>query len=450
MSGVALLLQVVIVAAGVAVLLSRWPRLVGLWWALVALGVLATLAQFPPQGTVLVLTRPVHLAEVLAWGRLSLQLDMTAREGLRMVFVFLALWGGVAPILPEWGRGLAWFGPALLAGVLALTTTSFWALGWALAVWAGLALLPAFGGHLAGTRPVWQWLAPWLLPALALFSLLIWPDPNRVAPEPWRVQVLALALLAWVALAPLHVGLVKVTASARPSAAVWVWWTHTVVVLVAMRRLGFEPGLDSAVWRAAAVLQFLAVVTLVWAGAAALTARHVGRLAAYAALYNWALSLALWLAAPENEALVRWTLTTRFVSLNAVGMGLAALLRGSNGRQVEALSGWARRRPWSVALWGVGVASLAGAPFTPGIWTQWMVHRVPVGDLPLAWAAVLGALGVMGGLARALVTLWGPLREPLLLREEGPGQAVLWALSVGIILLGLAPQALVHIGNWLW
>lgn len=450
MSGAGWLLQVIVLAILVGGLLSRWPRVLALWWLAVVGFLVWALGHWPEDRLVLILNHPLYMDEPLSIGRFILRLDMGAREAVRMMLVPLGLWAFIAVFVPDWGGGLAWVGLALLGGGMAAMTTAAWAMGWGAAVWAAAAVLPALGGHRARVHGVWQWMLPWLFSALLLFALLIWPDPNRAGGEVWRVQVLAVALMAWTGLVPFHVGQVNLTAGSRPMGSVWLWWSHAVLVLLFVRRLGFEPGMSTAVWRAAPVLQFVGVVTLLWAGGAAISTRDVGRLGAYAALYNWALVLSMWLALPRNEDLVRWTLVVRFVALVAVGVGLTALLRGDDERSFRALSGWARRRPWSVATWAVGVATLAGAPFTPGIWSQWMVHRLPVSGLPLVWAGLIGGVGVIGGLMRALIALWGPLADPLLVREEGLRRALMWAMVAVLVALGLVPHLLVRLSWSLW
>ena len=450
MSGAEVLLELLVLAVAVAALLGHWRRVQGAWWALVAVALTTALAMLPQHGLIFFLGRPVWLDAALARGRFTLLLDDTARAAIRGMLALVGVWGVAALLSPVWGRGLPWLGLGLLGGALAAMTVSLWALGWAMAMWAATALLAAFGGQPGTGRPVWQWLLPWVAPVPLLFALLIWPDPNRAAPEPWRLQVLAAALIAWSALFPLHVGYTALSAGARPAGATWAWWSHTVLMLALLRRVGFQSTLGGAVWQAAPVLQFLGVATLVWAGLAALSARDVGRLAAYAGLYNWALTLIMWLAAPEEDVLVRWTLTVRFLALGAVGLGLAAALHDGRDHTFEALSGWARRRPWSVALWAIGTATLAGAPFTPGAWGQWMVHRLPVAGIPVAWAALLGGLGIMAGVARALVALWGPLRDPLLVREEGVRRYLLWGLTVALVIVGLLPHVVIRVGAWLW
>ncbi len=450
MTSVGLLLQVTVLVAIVGGLLSRWPRLVGLWWLLVTAGILWALGHWPEDRLVLLLGHPVHVGEALSWGRLSLQLDMSAREAVRMMWAPVAVWALAAVLVPAWGEGLAWVGGALLAGIVAVTTTPTWAMGWAATLWAAGSVLPALGGRPGRGPGVWQWMVPWIVSALVLLALLSWPDPNIRSVEIWRVQVMAVALIAWAGLIPLHVGEVNLAAVARPLGSVWLWWTRVVLVLVFVRRLGFTPGMEGAVLRATSVLQFLGAISLLWAGIAALSTRDVGRLAGYAAFYNWALTLTMWLATPRSEDLVRWTLAVRFVALAAVGLGLTALLREREERSFEALSGWARRRPWSVATWAVGIATLAGAPFTPGIWSQWMVHRLPMGNMPMAWASLIGGLGITAGLVRALIALWGPLTDPLLVREEGIRRALMWGMVALLVGLGLMPHVLVRLSWALW
>ncbi len=440
MTGVAWLLEGAIVILLGTILLSRWPRLQGAWWVITGGFFLWALATWPGDRLILFLGRPLYMEQPLTWGYLSLALDGPAREGVRMILWAFVLWGGISLLFPSWGEGGAWASLALIGGLLALMVTSLWAVGWAVAIWAALVVLVTLGGHSARGLGVWQWLTPWVGATLILFLLLIWPDPNTSGPEAWRVQLVAVALVLWAGLVPLHVGSVNLTAFARPLGSAWLWWSHSIVVLTVFHRVDFLPGMDAAFWRAQPFLQVMGIVTLGWAGMAALGTRDVGRITAYAVLHNWALTLLLWIATPQREDVVRWALAVRFVGVYVTTLGLTALLREEYRRTFDSLSGWARRRPWTVAAWTIGVGTLVGAPFTPGIWTQWMVHRLPMESPLVPWGSFVGSAGVMLGVSRALLVLWGPLHNPLLVREEGLARALMWGIVITVVVLALMPS----------
>ncbi len=440
MSGAAWLLQGLFLMLLGTLLLGRWPRLQGLWWVVIGGGFLWALSSWPADRLILVLGRPLYMGQPLTWGDFDLVLDATARQGLHMMLWAAMLWGGIALLSPAWGRGLTWANLALIGSALAVMSTSLWATGWAVAVWAGLVVFAVTGAHAGKDLRVWQWLVPWVVAALLLFFLLIWEDPNVTGPEMWRVQLVAMALVLWTGLAPLHVGNVNMSASARPLGSAWLWWTQAVVVLTVFHRVNFTPGMEAAFWRVQPVVQSMGILTLAWVGLAALGTRDLGRLTAYAALHNWALCLIMWLAAPGQEEVVRWTLMVRFVGVYAATLGLTALLREHPLRTFDALSGWARRRPWAVAAWAIGIGTLVGAPFTPGIWSQWMMHRLALEGAIIPWVSFLGALGITAGVGRAFIALWGPLHDPLLVREEGAARGLMWAIVVTVVFLALSPQ----------
>ena len=431
-------------------LVARWRRPVALLWLLTALAALSVMNRWPTDRPVLVLGREVWLARPVVWHMLRFQVDDLARQVGRMFWLSVALWSGVSLLVPRWGEGMGWLPVVVIPAVPALFIQSLWGLGWAMTLWLAGVLLLVYGGRRGEARGTWQWMFPLVPTSLALFLLLLPLDPNTNAVPPWHASILALFLLVLAGQVPLHTGLVALAPAGRPIGVAWAWWVHTLVVLLALARVGMHPSVAAAQWRIHPFLEFLAYATLIWGGLGALSANQLRQMWGYAVLYNWGLTFSLWLLAPTSPGTWQWTLAVRWLALGVTAFALTTLLADGDGGHLARISGWARRRPWAVTAWVVGMATLSGVPFTPGFWTQWLIHVHTVNSSPLSWLSLAGGMGVAIGLMRALVALWGPLKDRLLIREER-GEAILLSV-LALILIGGAffPRWMTALGRILW
>ncbi len=444
-------LFLVLLTLGVGIfsnLLAFSRRAQGLLWLGTAFFVLWALAGWPGQRPVLVLGRPVVLGAPWTVRGLTFQVDALARSGLAFAWLWVALWAGIAVLLPRWARGLGWLWPALVGIVLATSVSPRWAWGWAWAVWAALSLVAVYGGTLGRARAAWQWLTPFVAGALVLTSLLLWPDPNRETVEPWRLEVVTFTFILLSGLVPLHVGGVHLGESGHPLGNGWIWWGQSLLALVLFGRIGQDATWRPALEAAWPFLHFLAGTTFLWTGLAALASDNLGRQTGYAAAYNWALTLTLWEIDPTESARIAWTLAVRGMGLGLATLALSALLEQDARRDTPSLSGWARRRPWAAAAWVVGTATLVGIPFTAGGWSLWWVRQGTRAADPLAWLALAGSAAFMLGLIRSILRLWGGLEQPLLPREQGLGKMVMVIATLGGILLGVVPKWAVVLSAW--
>ncbi|NPA89977.1 MAG: hypothetical protein GXO55_00765 [Chloroflexi bacterium] len=450
MSGVTFLFLYGLVWSSVALLANRWRRLHALVWMSGALASLWIGARWPEDRPVLVLGREVWLRHPFVWHDLTFRVDAEARHMWWILGLAVLVWSGLAFLLPRWGKGLGWLPLLILTAIPAITVQSVWGVAWGLAIWVLGTTFFTQGGAAGHVHGGWRWSFPLVLAAILGFFLLYPPDPNTAQIPPWQIALTAIILILTTQLFPLHTGLLALTQGSEPIRGAWAWWIHTLVVMVGFIRLGAHAELVQAQWNALDWFQFLAYLTLIWSGVAALTTNNVRRLWGYAALYNWALTFALWIAAPTSRGTWEWTLAVRWLALGIGGFALTTLLSAGETGDLEHLSGWARRRPWSVTAWAISVATLAGVPFTPGFWTQWLVHFHLATASPLSWLALIGGMGVALGLIRALVTLWGPLRDRLLVRE-GDGESFALIVLSGLLVSGaLFPTWLAALGRLLW
>ncbi len=447
MSGVTFFLYFLALIAVLNAGLARWRRLLAVLWVLSALALVSITSRWPYGYPVLVLGREVQIGQATTWHMLRFQVDPLARQLWRSLWLSIAGWGVVAFLVPEWGEGLAWLPVMVIPALLAFSVQSMWALAWGITLWWAGSLFLIYGGHRGEARGAWQVLIPLIPVSLATFLLLMPPDPNTHQMPVWHIGILALFLLVLAGQVPFHAGLVTLASAGRPLGVAWIWWVHTLAVILGLTRVGHDP---KAQWQVQPVLEFLAYLTLIWGGIGALTANRLRQMWGYAVLYNWGLTFSLWLLAPTSLGTWQWTLAVRWLVLGISGLALTTLLSEDSAGELGRISGWARRRPWAVTAWTVSMATLAGVPFTPGFWTQWLIHVHTAMPSPLSWVSLAGGIGVALGLIRALVVLWGPLRDRLLVRERRR-EATLLALFT-VILIGGAffPQWVTALGRILW
>jgi len=137
------------------------------------------------------------------------------------------------------------------------------------------------------------------------------------------------------------------------------------------------------------------------------------------------------------------------LGLFTMGLALALLTPPDGTRALDAVAGWARRRPWTGAAWTIGVATLGGVPFTAGGWLLWALRDIALGQDWSLSLALAGSLAVTVGLIRSVIALWGRLEDPLLPREAGWSKMMVVLISWGGIGLGLVPQWLARVTQWM-
>ncbi len=419
-----------------------------LWFAGVVV-VIWIVHRWPVNGPVILFRHIViYMDKQTTIGRLVFHVDTAARMGMHLALVNALVGSIIILALPTLDETIPWWGIGLITTFLAVSVTSPWAWGWGVAIWAIGVLAVAYGGWPTLSRRAWTWLLLPLLSTLLLFMLLAEETLAITHVASWRVHLIALFLLGFSSLAPFHIGSVCLAEEGQPFGMMWGLWTHTVVFLVILSRVEGVPAYREALWTSAPFLKVMAYMTLIWAGLGGLSQQHVGRLTGYALIFNWALTLLLWLMYPNNLDVIRWTMAVRLIGIVSVSIGLISLLSGTQSAALSSIKGWARRRTWGVLLWTLGIATLAGLPFTAGGWLLWIMPPMKVHDASL-WLMLLGSVGLLVGLGRALTVLWGPLETPLLPREEGVARWALWLLSMALIVSGLIPSFVLHLGKWL-
>lgn len=338
----------------------------------------------------------VPLAAVLLAAVLLRQLDRRRDEGLP-------------------SAALAWVALLPLALVVAAPLTVPPARG-ALAAALAAALLARDRGDLAQSecalKLTWVFGAAFAL-SWAGHSLLAIAAGTSVAAEQWRVLALrldpyglwagalALSLLAGAVLlggAPFHFWLADVFHGARPHLAPLVVAAPQAAgaAWLALRLRGIEAFPDGAAL-ASGLLALAAAVALVGSAATLATQRRPERRVGTLASLQGALVLAAFAADPGltpfaelRGSLAAWA---THLALALTGAGALARFLAVESRAGDAPVVLFRRHSWSAVLGAYAMLSLAGAPFTPGMFL---------------WLAVARRLAATGhhGLLLALAGAW--------------------------------------------
>jgi hypothetical protein len=305
---------------------------------------------------------------------------------------------------------------------------------------AGRMVSPA--GPLRGLMPPLFAFPLFLVSAWYLEQIPLNPQDSSAAIT--AAQLLAVGMVLLFAPFPLHGAQPVVAQSAPPIVTALLMLLYQLAVLYLLYRLvttfAFVPqAAPLGVW-----LIWVGLATAVWGGIAAAGTDHAGRLWGYTALHDWGLIL-LVLAVPARESwpLVLFLFGLRVVSMVTAAAGLAVLEQHTGGLSMERLQGAGSRLPWNSAAVLLGGLGLAGFPLSAGFTGHWAaLQLVAVSDWRIAAVVLLASGGAIFGYVRLARTLFGPLMNRSLLREQpvtvGLAVGVL-ALSVG---LAIAPQLL--------
>lgn len=420
-----------LIASGFSLLIA-----VGLW-------------RLPLNAPVKVLGRPINMGQVLVWEDITLRITPASRA----LLVFLFAMAAVAFIL-AWrtyqGRSFYPFGLLLLALwslVVEMQPLTFAPMGVALAAILAVFLIQA--GRPGETHGAWRQL---MFPSLAVpfFLVAAWfIDQAPLNPDgqaPYRIAgwLLITGFVLLLQPAPLHVAVPAVAGEAPPVVAAFLWSGGQAITLFLLQRfLVTYPWLgdvvDSARW-----LLWLGVFTAVLGGLIAASQRQLGRMAGYAALYDYGvLIVALGLRGTAGLPTAIWLLVTRTFSLFTLTAGAAGIRHYMASDAYDRIRGAASRMPWAVVALIAGGFGLAGLPLTAQFASRWALLQLVTENDP-RWAVLLivGALGVIAGVVRAGQACFGELRSSPVEREPfGLALVAFMLVAIGLV-LGLFPQLL--------
>jgi formate hydrogenlyase subunit 3/multisubunit Na+/H+ antiporter MnhD subunit len=420
-----------LVASGLSVLIA-----VGLW-------------RMPLNAPTVVLGRPISMGQVLTWEDISLHISPASRA----LLVFLFAMAAVAFIL-AWrtfqGRSFYPFGLILLAlwsAVVELQPLTLAPLAVVLAAVLSVFLIQA--GRPGETHGAWRQL---MFPALAVpfFLVAAWfieqapLNPDDQTPLRIAGTLLIAGFVLLIQPAPLHVAVPAVAGQAPPVVAAFLWTGGQAITLFLLQRFlvtypWLSDAIDSARW-----LLWLGVLTAVLGGVVAATQRRLGRMAGYAALYDYGvLIVALGLRGTAGLPTAIWLLVTRTFSLFTLAAGAAGIRHYMTSDAYDRIHGAASRLPWAVIALIAGGFGLAGLPLTAQFASRWALLQLVTENDP-RWTLLLiaGAIGVIIGVVRAGQACFGELRASPVEREPVGLALVAIVLVVAGLVLGLFPQLL--------
>lgn len=456
MSGAVLVLLLPVLAAALVYLLRRWPLPSTALAGLAAVSLAALLWTWPNEGPVIFLGRVIRPGQPIVL--LGQQFQMNPTSQWVIGFLSLALAGAY---LGAWrvsqGRSFFPFGLILLSLVASsLMIQPIWHAPAVLALAASLSVLVIQAGQRGSTRGATRVL--WLpILAIPLFLLAGWYleqlplDPDDQFPLQAAAALASLGLLLLLAPWPLHGPALSLGYQAPPLVAAWLLTALVAVPLALLQELltnyawlqGASLSFGLLNLRLSELLVYGGLAGAIWAGLAALVQRDLRRQWSYVAMFSHgAILVSLGLGARSSWGLVWLLMLTRTAALLVSAFGLAVINQRAGGRcDHMSIQGLATRLPWTSAAYLLGGLSLAGLPLTAGFAGQWaLLQALGSRDWLLAALLLLGALGVVAGLARSQQVLLGHLENLLLEREERLMVIIAASGLVLIILPALWPQ----------
>ena len=123
-----------------------------------------------------------------------------------------------------------------------------------------------------------------------------------------------------------------------------------------------------------------------------------------------------------------------------------------NGDQIEAFTGYGRRRPWAGVVMTLDMLSLAGFPPLAGFIGKFMLFQAAI-DGDMLWIAIVGALASVVSVVyylRVSIVMWSPAPAGEFdggrrLRVPGPVAGVAVIGGVGIVLLAVLAQPVIDL-----
>lgn len=426
----------------------RWAALVGTAGALL-LGI--ALLVLPWEGTITLFGRAVSLGEPLAvFGR---PVALETSDRLTLAYLFLAGAGFFALSSPFEREGLL---TPLGLGILGLTTgvlvvqPLIYAVLF-LIIGATLAVFPL---HAEGRTPARGGLRLLSFYTLALPGLLLshWLlDMYAVSPDQVSYFYTALGLIAvsfalLLGLFPFHAWVPSVGEDGSPLAAGFLYsvcmggtWFLLLEYLRTYPWLIQQPEWPT-------VVSAIGTATVVAGGLLGTTRRAPGALMGYAVMVDTGLAVvALSLGGQRGVGLGLWLLVARALGTGAMAGGLAAI-RSSEGGGQDLLPKRMAAAPHATVAMAVGAMSLAGLPPTVGFTARWAFFSSLLSTDPLRGLLLLVAsLGPAVGLLRSVldgVRARSTAAEGVSYEVPAAGVAMLYVITLAILLLGVFPQPL--------
>jgi formate hydrogenlyase subunit 3/multisubunit Na+/H+ antiporter MnhD subunit len=418
-------------------LLRRWG--VGVWLAtLVCLGSAYLVTLIPQEQVFRLLGRPLFFNQVWAY-TIALLFVATA-------FLFI--------LSRNISQGWTFYPFGLIILTLFSLAVASRHLGIIALIVEMAVLLSVFiiqGGRLGSVRASLRFLVMMTL-AAPLFLLAAWQgDLYRANLEnPTFLAQMGLLVAGgfglWLGAAPLHGWLSAVAMEAKPGIAAFIFITFpTAATLILLHHLAYFPRLVDMP-HAQEIIILTGLFSVAVGGLFASIQRAFGPLMGYTTLFDLGNSLvALGLGTQDGLTIILLAILVRVLALLLISSSIAFIQHLAGGDSFEQARGLAHRWPVPTIGLMIGGATLAGAPFTAGFVSRWLLLQ-PLAEMHAVWPLLvfLGGLGVTTGYIRGLRALLDKKHLPHVLAEKWGLNLLIVTLAALCVGLGLFPQAILQ------
>lgn len=433
------------VAAGGLYLLRRWPRLTALLGGSLAIGLALFAWRFPIGAAASLGPWDFKLEGALMLLGRRLELFDADRPLLTLVYLSAAFWfGGALAVRP--GRLAAPLGLAALSLLMAALAVEPFLYAALLIELAVLVIIPMLAppGHAVG-RGVVRFLTFQTLgiPFVLFTGWLLSGVETNPGDQSLALRagiLLGVGFSFLLAVFPFHTWVPMLGEETHPYAALWVF-----VIIPEMVMLFGLSFLDRYAWlrdmpATYTALRLAGVLMLATSGLWMAFQRHLGRMLAFAALFEIGLAL-LALSLPQGVSLHFALLPARILALGVWALALAALRRVTPDLNFRSVEGAARRLPVVTAALFTAQLSVAGLPLLAGFPVRLALLEALSVSMP--WAALCllaSSLGLLLGALRVLAALLRASEgERWQMSERGLLLVFLIAGMAALLFLGLFP-----------
>ncbi len=246
----------------------------------------------------------------------------------------------------------------------------------------------------------------------------------------------------WLGVFPVHGWSTAIATEASPGVTAFILVAFpATAVLILLQYLAQAPWLLDTP-NARQIIVMFGLLSVVAGGFFASVQTRFDALMGYTALFDiGGILLALGLGSQAGITLILLGLVNRTIGLVLIGVNTASIQTLTGGTTFKQASGLARQHPLTALGLMVGAATLAGAPFTAGFVSRWLLLR-PLAALDPRWAVILllGSLGITIGYLRGLRALVEPLPNKPAPRRHLRPQVVTPALVTLCLGIGLFPR----------
>ncbi len=378
------------------------------------------------------------------------ELDAAARVPVLLLLIWGALFAGVAAVVKT--ERILYPGIPLVVAALILflsSTPLLWAPLWLVLA----AVIMAFLAQGNTPRPARAALRILLMPILAfpffLFAAWVFSQSAVAAEDPrlwnhaWKALIIGVFILT--SPVPLHGWITALGETSSPFVGAFLVGVWQITIYAFIRSLLFRyPAMtgiaDPGVW-----LPWIAVVQMLWAGAAMLGSQRLGQLWGYVLLWFYGAALLAWgLTGELGSQAMLWLLLAHPLTLTLAAAGLQSLEHGfKRTLTYDNLHGVSERMPFSALALLAGGFFVLGWPLGalfPMRMATYQVAAYRAGNI-FMWGMLALMLAALG-LIRAARHLTTPVKDVSLARESKRVAAILAILLAANVLLALNPGLL--------